>query len=155
MRPEKLIRETIDMARMNVEHDGGPFAAIIVKENVIISKATNTVTKDNDPTAHAEINAIRTAARTLKTHDLSDCTLYSSCEPCPMCLAACYWARINTIYYANSKERAKEAGFDDSKIYSEITKSTDCRNINMIHIEDVTADVPFTTWKNYEDRKEY
>ena len=99
---------------------GGPFGAVIVKDGKVVAEASNTVTVDNDPTAHAEVNAIRKACAALGTFDLSGCELYTSCEPCPMCLAACYWAHIDRVYYAADREDAAAAGFDDSDIYREV-----------------------------------
>lgn len=113
--------------------NGGPFGAVIVKDGEVISKAHNTVLKDNDPTAHAEVNAIRKAGQFLKTNDLSGCTLYTSCFPCPMCLSAAIWANINTIYYGNTKEDAAAIGFRDDYIY-EALKDINA-NLNIIQMD--------------------
>ena len=119
--------------------DGGPFGAVIVKDNNIVSNGNNEVTVDNGPTAHAEIVAIRNACKSLNTFNLSDCVLYTSCEPCPMCLSAIYWSRIPTVYYANTRKDAASIGFDDQKIYDEIAKNINDREVKMIKIENQNA----------------
>ena len=116
---KKLMREAIALSSRNIDNGGGPFGAVIVKDGKILARGANRVTADNDPTAHAEVNAIREAARILGTFDLSGCEIYTSCEPCPMCLSAIYWARIDHIYYANTQYDAKAIDFDDSFIYEE------------------------------------
>ena len=120
MTNESLMRKAIELSIDNVTCGGGPFGAVIAKEGKIISTGVNHVTKSNDPTAHAEIDAIRKAASILGTFDLSGCELFASCEPCPMCLGAIYWAHIDKLYYGNSKSDAKDVGFDDSFIYDEL-----------------------------------
>ena len=121
MYEEKFMREAIRLAVENVKQGtGGPFGAVVVKEGKIIAACANTVTPDCDPTAHAEVNAIREACRKLDTFQLGGCEIYASCEPCPMCLGAIYWARPSRVYYASTKEDAALAGFDDSLIYKEI-----------------------------------
>ena len=137
------------------KNNGGPFGAVIVKDENIISKASNSVTLDNDPTAHAEINAIRAACSILKTFDLSGGTLYTSCEPCPMCLGAIYWARIDKIFYANSRTDAKKIGFDDSFIYDELEKPMSERSIPTIQIMHNEAIKSFEVWKQKNDKIEY
>ena len=114
------MREAIKLSLDNIDHDGGPFGAVIVKDGKIIARGVNRVTASVDPTAHAEVNAIREAARVLGTFDLSGCEIYTSCEPCPMCLGAIYWAHLDKVYYGNTKADAKEIGFDDSFIYDEL-----------------------------------
>ena len=114
------MREAIKLSLDNIDHDGGPFGAVIVKDGKIIARGANRVTASVDPTAHAEVNAIREAARVLGTFDLSGCEIYTSCEPCPMCLGAIYWAHLDKVYYGNTKADAKEIGFDDSFIYDEL-----------------------------------
>jgi len=126
------MQKAIDLSITSVKNGGGPFGAVIVKDGKIIATNSNSVTIDNDPTAHAEVNAIRAAAKKLRTFDLSDCEIYSSCEPCPMCLGAIYWAKIDKLFFANTKADAKDIGFDDSFIYQEIEKpySLFCKKIN-------------------------
>src|SRR5665647_1288636 len=115
-----LIRQAIEMAVASVRRDGGPFAALVVKDGVVIATGTNQVTRGNDPTAHAEIVAIREACRVLGDFQLTGCEVYASCEPCPMCLGAIYWARPDKMYFANTKTDAAAIGFDDQFIYNEI-----------------------------------
>lgn len=127
---EKFMRIAIVLSEKNVlEGLGGPFGAVVVRDGKIIAKSGNKVTTTNDPTAHAEVSAIRLACKKLKTFDLSGCNIYTSCEPCPMCLSAIYWARIQTIYYANTKRDAGTIGFDDQFIYEEIDKPIAKRSI--------------------------
>jgi guanine deaminase len=153
---KEFIETCIKMARENVEQGlGGPFAAIIVKDNQIISRGTNTVTKANDPTAHAEIMAIREAAGKLNNYDLSGCELYSSCEPCPMCLSAIYWARIGRVYFAAGKQQAANAGFDDAFIYEQLSKPLDKRSIQMIQVETTDTGSPFQAWDDKDDKVLY
>ena len=135
--------------------DGGPFGAVIIKNKEIISKGNNKVTILNDPTAHAEIVAIRNACNKLNTFTLEDCVLYTSCEPCPMCLSAIYWSRINTVYFANTCSDAASINFDDKEIYEELLKKIDERKINMYHINDTNAYDTFTKWKNNTDKINY
>jgi tRNA(Arg) A34 adenosine deaminase TadA len=151
----KYMRKAIKLSIQNIDNGGGPFAAVIVKGSKIISVGVNRVTKNNDPTAHAEVNAIRSACRKLKTFDLSDCIIYTSCEPCPMCLGAIYWSRIKMIYYANTKEDAKAIGFDDSFIYSELDKSIDNRKISTTQILHDEAIVSFQKWNNTDNKIKY
>ena len=126
----KFMRKAIRLSIANVEKlNGGPFGAVIVKDGKVIARGTNKVTATNDPTAHAEIVAIRKACKILKTYQLTGCEIYTSCEPCPMCLAAIYWARPDKIYYANSKEDAAAINFDDNLIYEEIAKPVSERKI--------------------------
>lgn len=120
----------IQLSEQNVlESIGGPFGAVVVKDGKLIAKSGNKVTSTNDPTAHAEVSAIRLACKKLKTFDLKGCVIYTSCEPCPMCLSAVYWARIDTIYYANTKQDAKEIGFSDQFIYEELDKPMNERRL--------------------------
>lgn len=155
MNNEEYIMETIRISESNMEDGGGPFGAIIVKDNEIIARAGNTVTSSNDPTAHAEINAIRKASQYLENFDLSGCILYSSCEPCPMCLGAIYWARVDGVYFAAGKEDAKDAGFDDSFIYSEIKKPFDRRSIQTFQMMRDEAYEVLKKWKQKEDKIQY
>ena len=152
---ENYIKQAIQEASHNIEHNGGPFGAIIIYNNSIISKGVNTVTIDNDPTAHAEINAIRKACKILGKFDLSGCILYSSCEPCPMCLSAIYWARIDKVYYASTREDAHNAGFDDQFIYTEIEKPILNRKIPFENIFRKESNAVFEKWKNKIDKTPY
>lgn len=145
----------IELSKIGIENGGGPFGAVIVRNDEIIAVAHNTVTIDNDPTAHAEINAIRIAARLLGRFDLSDCEIYSSCEPCPMCLSAIYWAKIKTVYYVNTRFDAAKIGFSDEFIYNEICKSNDNKHIQIIQLQNENALDVFVEWLQKEDRIEY
>ena len=149
---EKFLREAIRLSEENVGKGGGPFGAVITKDDKIISGAGNKVLSTNDPTAHAEINVIREASEKLNTFDLSGCTIYCSCEPCPMCFSAIYWARMERIVYANKRVDAKEAGFDDLLIYEELIKPNSERLIQayqMLHEEGGKA---FRMWTDKEDK---
>ncbi len=151
-----FLQQTLDLAENNVLlNKGGPFAAIICREQKIIAACTNTVTCSNDPTAHAEIMAIRTACTRLNTFQLIDCILYSSCEPCPMCLGAIYWARLKKVYFACNRYDAAQAGFDDSFIYNEIALQAEKRQIIMQHIQLKESLKPFTTWQAEEHKVPY
>ncbi len=150
-----FMREAIRLSVENVKNGGGPFGAVIVKEGRVISTGVNQVTKINDPTAHAEVNAIRAASKALSDFDLKGCTIYTSCEPCPMCLAAIYWARIDTIYFANTKADAKAILFDDSFIYDEIALPISKRKIPTIPLLRDEALKAFDDWKNKPDKIEY
>jgi len=152
----KFMQKVIEMAIRNVEEGkGGPFAAIIVKNGKIIAEGTNMVTSANDPSAHAEITAIRRACKTLKTFHLEDCEIYTSCEPCPMCLGAIYWARISKIYYDCNRKDASEAGFDDSKFYEEVCKRPPDRSIKMEKLLSEEGKKAFDKWLQKEDRIPY
>lgn len=149
------MKRAIKCSCENVKKGGGPFGAVIVKDNKIIAEGTNLVTINNDPTAHAEIVAIRNAAAYLNDFNLSGCEIYTSCEPCPMCLSAIYWARIDKIWYANTKNDAKEIGFDDSFIYDEVSKPLEERKIpikQFLRQEGLTA---FQLWTQKTDKVEY
>ncbi|MDE6452508.1 MAG: nucleoside deaminase [Odoribacter sp.] len=156
MYEEKYMREAIRLAEENVkERKGGPFGAVIVKDGNIIAACANTVTPDYDPTAHAEVNAIRTACRLLQTHQLTGCEIYCSCEPCPMCLGAIYWARPARVYYASSREDAACAGFDDSFIYQEIVLPAADRTIPFLNDKVTGAGTEFGLWLADRDKIEY
>ena len=152
---DSYLRQVIEMAAENVRRGGGPFAALVVKDGAVISTGANEVTLTNDPTAHAEVVAVREACRVLGSHQLSGCDIYSSCEPCPMCLGAIYWARPTRVFFAASHEDAAAAGFDDSFIYRQIQISPQERSIPMIHVEDDLATRPFREWIDKGDRTEY
>ncbi|MBR5777359.1 MAG: nucleoside deaminase [Bacteroidales bacterium] len=150
------LERSIALAEDNCQnHKGGPFGAIIVKNDEIIAECGNSVTTTIDPTAHAEVNAIREACRKLNTFDLSDCEIYASCQPCPMCLSAIYWARIPKVYYAADKNDAKDAGFDDSFIYEELEKEEDKRSIRIERLRLPSSSKPFIKWKSMTTKIEY
>jgi guanine deaminase len=151
----KFMLKAIDLSIKNAETIGGPFGCVIVKDNKIISEGSNKVTSTNDPTAHGEIVAIRNACLKLNTFNLSGCELYSSCEPCPMCLSAIYWSRIEKIFYANSRNDAKNIDFDDSFIYSEINKKIEDRKIKMTQMLRDEALKAFKIWDNKVDKIKY
>lgn len=149
------MKEAVNMAVENIKKGGGPFAALIVKDGKVIARTGNTVTLTNDPTAHAEVNAIRQACKELGTFDLSGCEIYSSCEPCPMCLSAIYWANIDRIYFSGSRHDAAEAGFDDQFLYDEIGKDLPERKIPVTVLIPVDGKQPFEAWEKYEGKVEY
>jgi guanine deaminase len=150
-----FLEKTIQLAKESIENGGGPFAAVIVKNGKIIATGTNAVTKTNDPTAHAEVVAIRTACESLNTFELTDCIIYSSCEPCPMCLGAIFWSRPKAVYFALTKEDAAKAGFDDKFIYEEISKKTEERKIPFIKTDIKDSEFVFQDWLNSSTKKEY
>ncbi|MCX7984458.1 MAG: nucleoside deaminase [Bacteroidetes bacterium] len=151
-----FMRRVIELSRLNViEGHGGPFAALVVKNGLIIAEGTNLVTSTNDPTAHAEIVAIRKACNVLQSFQLTGCDVYTSCEPCPMCMGALYWARPSRIFYASTRHDAAEAGFDDSFIYDEISKVPTERTIPMIQLLRNEALIAFEEWKRKTDRIPY
>jgi guanine deaminase len=152
---KQFMEMAIDEAIINIEKGGGPFGAAIVKEGKVVSLTGNRVTQNNDPTAHAEILAIREAARILGTWDLSGCEIYSSCEPCPMCLGAIYWAHIPVIYYGAGRDDAKIAGFDDTFIYDEIAREPGKRKIKMHNILREKAVKSFQEWKKFPGKEKY
>ena len=148
--------EAIELSLRNVrEGKGGPFAAIVVKDGKVIARGVNRVTATNDPTAHAEIVAIREACQALGTFQLDGCEIYSSCEPCPMCLAAIYWARPARVFFGNTKEDAAAAGFDDSLIYNEITRPLGERKIPLRCMMRDEAKVAFKEWATSPLKVEY
>jgi tRNA(Arg) A34 adenosine deaminase TadA len=152
---KKFMREAIRLADESVRNGGGPFGAVIVREGEIIAGSSNSVTLDNDPTAHAEVNTIRQACRKLGTFDLSDCIIYTSCEPCPMCLGAIYWAHLKCVYYGNTKKDARDIDFADDFIYEELDKPIDRRSvpfINLLHEEALSS---FKLWSEKTDKIEY
>jgi len=150
-----FLKQAIDLAVANVRRDGGPFGAVVVKNGTVIATGANQVTRTNDPTAHAEIVAIREACRVLGEFQLTGCDLYCSCEPCPMCLGAIYWARPAHVFYAATHSDAAAAGFDDSFIYQEISRPGSEREIPMVRMVDPTSSSPFEEWVNKANKKEY
>jgi len=150
-----FIRRAIELSLESVKRGGGPFGAIITKNGKIISESCNQVTLLNDPTAHAEIGAIREAARKLNTFDLSGCEIYASCEPCPMCLGAIYWARIDRVFFANTRDDAENIGFDDSFIYQEISRPLRERSIEFRQLLREEALEAFRAWEAAEDKVKY
>lgn len=151
----QFLDKAIEISLESIHKGGGPFGACIVRNGEIISLEHNTVTIDNDPTAHAEINAIRSAARKLGKFDLSECVIYSSTEPCPMCLSAIYWARIPIVYYATTRKDAEQIGFSDNFIYEELQKPIEQRKVKMIQLDKTKSLEVFDVWKNYENKVEY
>ena len=151
----KFMSRAIELSIESVNNGTGPFGAVIVKNEKIIAEGSNKVTSTNDPTAHGEIVAIREACKQLNNFSLSGCELYSSCEPCPLCLSAIYWARINKIYYANTREDARKIDFDDSFIYSEIEKKIDERKIPMTQMMRDEALKAFELWNKKTDKVKY
>jgi len=152
---DHFLQAAIDLACQNVADGGGPFGALVVKDRRIIASSGNRVTPNQDPTAHAEVMAIRMACQQLGDFQLTDCTLYTSCEPCPMCLGAIYWARLKNVYYACSRLDAAKAGFDDSFIYDEIPKQPAQRTIAMHYLELPESGSPFVAWNTLETKIRY
>lgn len=150
-----FMRQAIDLAVNNVDNGGGPFGAVIVRDGVVVATGVNRVTATNDPTAHAEVSAIRAACLALGTFNLQGCVLYTSCEPCPMCLAAIYWAHIDAVYYGAGKDDAADAGFDDSFIYKEFALSREERSKPLGVLLPEEALRPFDKWKNKSDKQTY
>lgn len=152
---EKFMRMAIDLAVENVHNGGGPFGAVIVKDGEIVATGVNRVTSHNDPTAHAEVSAIRAACEKLGTFMLDGCTIYSSCEPCPMCLGAIYWAHIDRLVYGANKHDAADAGFDDSFIYKELEIDPSQRRLLTSTLLPEDAKRAFEAWKNNTERIDY
>ena len=155
MKREQWMKKALKLASENIDRDGGPFGAVLVKDGEIIAEAANRVTPDHDPTAHAEVLAIRRGAEALGTHDLSGCELYASCEPCPMCMGAIYWARIPVVWYAADRRDAQQAGFDDSLIYDELEKPPGERRIRMEQLPMEEANMAFRKWSDHPGVKPY
>ena len=156
---DKYMKDACMLASRAIQRGGGPFGAVIVSndDNEVIGRGHNMVTMEKDPTLHAEMVAIKHACRMLNTFKLENCTLYTSCEPCPMCLSACYWAGIKTIYYGNTKHDAAAIDFDDSFIYDEIKKDSENRAIQMIHLPEYKDDyeTAFKEWSEKTDKIAY
>lgn len=155
-RENKFMMAAVDLARKGMNSGkGGPFGCVIVKDDEIIAEGCNSVTSYNDPTAHAEIVAIRNACQVLKDFQLTGCEIYTSCEPCPMCMGAIYWARPERVFYANTRTDAALVGFDDSFIYDELIAPVESRKIKMIRLRSDAAIKVFEEWKLKEDKLNY
>ena len=155
-REERFMQEAIALSQKGMENnEGGPFGCIVVKGDEIIGRGNNKVSSTNDPTAHAEVTAIRDACKNLQSFQLSDCEIYTSCEPCPMCLGAIYWARPKVVYYANNRKDAADIGFDDSMIYDEMNAPYNTRKIPIIELGRTAAQKVFEAWKLKEDKTLY
>jgi len=155
MTNEELMREAIRLSIDNVTNGGGPFGAVIARNGEIIATGVNRVTANCDPTAHAEVSAIRAAAKKLSTFDLSGCEIFSSCEPCPMCLGAIYWAHLDKLYYGNTKQDAKNIDFDDSFIYEELALAPEMRRLRSYPFMRNEAIKAFEYWASKPDKIEY
>ena len=155
MEKQEFMRRAIQLSLESVKHGGGPFGAVIVKEGKIIAEAANRVTLDNDPTAHAEVNAIRQAARSFVIFDLGGSEIYTSCEPCPMCLGAIYWAHLDHIYYGCNRRDAADAGFDDEFIYQELSLAPAERQKVMEVLLPDESLAAFRMWKEKKDKRRY
>ena len=155
MDKNELLRRAIQLSSESLERGGGPFGAVIARNGEIVAEGSNGVTLACDPTAHAEVTAIRIAARKLGTFDLSGCEIFTSCEPCPMCLGALYWAHLDRIYYANTREDAGRIGFDDDFIYKELEKPLEDRATPIIPLLRDEALQTFVAWEQKEDKTEY
>ncbi len=152
----KFMMRAIELAKMGVEMNlGGPFGCVIVKDDIIVGEGNNRVTTTNDPTAHAEIIAIRDACEQLKSFQLDGCTIYTSCEPCPMCLGAIYWARPERVFYACTREDAANIGFDDDFIYKELEKGNEAREMVLVNLMRDEALEVFNGWTAKPDKIEY
>lgn len=152
---EEFMRQAIALAVENVRNGGGPFGAVIVKDGKVVATGVNRVTANNDPTAHAEVSAIRAACTKLGTFDLSGCDIYTSCEPCPMCLGAIYWAHIGNVYYGADQHAAADVDFDDSFIYREIELKPEARSKHFENILHREALAPFDEWRDKDDKIAY
>ena len=156
MKRDDFMQKAIDLAKKNVlSNNGGPFAAIIVKDHTILASGCNVVTTANDPTAHAEITCIRNACQELQTFDLSGCDLYATCEPCPMCLGAIYWARLKQVFYAATRHDADKAGFNDAFIYEELSRKQENRTILFEQCLRQNALDIFSVWKTHPYKTHY
>lgn len=155
MDKKDFMSRAIRLSEESVSNGGGPFGAVIVKDGEIVAEGANHVTQANDPTAHAEVTAIREASRKLHTFDLSGCDIYTSCEPCPMCLGAIYWARLRKIYFANNRDDAARIGFDDELIYRELPLSPEKRSIPSVVLMRDEASKAFAMWSAKTDKTAY
>jgi tRNA(Arg) A34 adenosine deaminase TadA len=151
----KFMELAAQLSSDNIDNGGGPFGAVIVKDGEVLATGVNSVTRSNDPTAHAEVSAIRAACQKLETFQLKDCIVYSSCEPCPMCLSAIYWAGVKKIYYGNTKEDAEAIDFSDKFIYEEIDKSPRYRSIPGLKVDSTETIKAFKKWDAKTDKVKY
>jgi tRNA(Arg) A34 adenosine deaminase TadA len=152
---KKFLRKAIEIAESGIKNGGGPFGAVISLNGEIIAESNNRVVLNTDPTAHAEVLAIRQAAGIMGTHNLNRCVLYSSCEPCPMCLGAIYWSGIERVIYASDRLDAAAAGFNDELIYNEISIDPPKRRISFLHMDDPEAQELFRKWEKYDGKVTY
>lgn len=156
MNRDKFMQLAIDLAASNLlTGKGGPFGAVIVKNGEVVGKGSNEVTSTNDPTAHAEVVAIRDACKNLNSYQLEDCEVYASCEPCPMCLGAIYWSRVKKLYFAATREDAANAGFDDSYIYNQVPLKPEKRDIGSVQLMRPQAVKVFEQWIESEQKIPY
>ncbi len=155
MTHHELMQRAIELSVQNVQQGGGPFGAVIARHGEVLAEGVNRVTANHDPTAHAEVQAIREAARRLGTFDLTGCDIYASCEPCPMCLGAIYWARLDHLYYAATQHDAAGAGFDDAFIYHELALDPKERSLSTQQLLHGEAQQAFADWRDKEDRTDY
>lgn len=151
----RFLERAVEIAVQNVQSDGGPFGAVVVRAGEVVSEGVNRVTSSNDPTAHAEINAIRSAAVELGSYTLAGCSLYSSCQPCPMCYAACLWARLDLVAFAATRDDAAHAEFDDRLMYEEVCQPQQRFGTRFVHETLVDGRRPFLEWSNYPRREKY
>lgn len=149
------LQRAVDLAVEGVSKGGGPFGAVIVKDGKLVAEAFNEVVYTGDPTAHAEVLAIRKACEILGSHELGGCVLYTSCEPCPMCLGAVYWSGIDAVYYASDREDAEKAGFGDNHFYEELYLEPEKRSKKFIQVKDVDGSVVFDEWNRFENKVPY
>lgn len=155
MTKQELMQRTIDLAVENVRNGGGPFGAVIARGGEIVAEGVNRVTSQHDPTAHAEVQAIRKACSKLNTFDLTGLDIYASCEPCPMCLGAIYWAHLDHLYFAGTKDDAARIGFDDAFIYKELPLPIHERKLPTEAMMNAEAQAPFVAWQEKDDKVEY
>ena len=153
---DEFMQRAIELSERSVDAGGGPFGAVIVKDGAVIAEGMNRVTLDNDPTAHAEVQAIRKACDRLDTFDLGGCEIYASCEPCPMCLGAIYWSRMRRVYYANTREDAARLRFSDEDIYDEMARPlSERRIVSLVRVPSDRARTAFERWTRKQDRVAY
>lgn len=155
MSKETWMNQALELAKDSIETGGGPFGAIVVRGNEVVGRGQNRVTLHNDPTAHAEVQAIRDACNNLNTFDLTGCQIFTSCEPCPMCFSAIYWARIDTVYYAGTHSDAEKAGFDDAFIYNEIKLPMQQRSVLFEQVNAHRGFDPFVKWLAFDGKTHY
>ena len=153
--PEAAMREALELATRNVREGGGPFGALVVRDRLVIARGTNLVTSTNDPTAHAEVIAIRRACQALGTFVLTGCELYTSCEPCPMCLAASFWARLDRVWFSGDRHQAAAAGFSDDDIYQELARALEQRRLPIAPLLPELGQGPFDAWAAQADKVPY